>query len=309
MMAKVATGDSSSGRAAHFGAIDVALLAMTVIWGLNAVVVKAIFVQMPPQVFMAVRFALAGALLLAVAYGVERSLAIRRRDLLLLLAAAMVGTGFYQPIFLYGLSLTSASNAVLIIAISPVFVALINHVLGRETLSPRAWAGIGLALAGVVLIVEGGAAGLHFDLQGLQGDALVLLSTFLWALYAVVAAPLVRVYTPLRVTALTTAIGALPLMLLGAPAVYAMDWTQVNGWGWAGLVYSAVFAIVVAYVIWNMGVQRIGGARTALYANLIPVVGAAAAAIFLNEPLTVLKVTGAAIIFAGLHLARTARAS
>jgi drug/metabolite transporter (DMT)-like permease len=78
---------------------------------------------------------------------------------------------------------------------------------------------------------------------------------------------------------------------------------------WAGLVYSAVFAIVVAYVIWNMGVQRIGGARTALYANLIPVVGAAAAAVFLNEPLTVLKVTGAAIIFAGLHLARTARAS
>lgn len=308
-MAKVATGNSSSVQApaARFGVIDVALLAMAVIWGLNAVVVKAIFVQMPPQVFMAVRFAIAGALLLMVAYGVERSLAIRRQHWPLLVLAAMVGTGFYQPLFLFGLSMTSASNAVLIIAISPVFVALINRMLGRETLSPRAWAGIGLALGGVALIVEGGAAGLHFDPQGLQGDALVLLSTLLWALYAVVAAPLVRVYTPLRVTALTTAIGAVPLMLLGAPAVRSMDWSQVNAWGWSGLLYSAIFAIVVAYVIWNMGVQRIGGARTALYANLIPVVGAVAAAIFLGEPLTVLKVTGAAIIFAGLHLARTAR--
>jgi len=302
-MTELATGGSASERAARFGAIDVALLAMTVIWGLNAVVVKAIFVQIPPTVFMAVRFALAGALLLIVAYAVERSLAVRRRDLPVLVVAAMVGTGFYQPLFLYGLALTSASNAVLIIAISPVFVALINRMLGRETLAPRAWAGIGLALSGVVLIVEGGA-GLHFVPSELWGDALVLASTFLWALYAVVTGPLVRVYTPLRVTALTTAIGALPLMLLGAPAVAAMDWAQVDGWGWSGLLYSAVFAIVVAYVIWNMGVQRIGGARTALYANLIPVVGAVAAAIFLNEPLTVLKVTGAAIIFAGLHLAR-----
>jgi drug/metabolite transporter (DMT)-like permease len=131
---------------AHFGAIDVALLAMTVIWGLNAVVVKAIFVQMPPQVFMAVRFALAGALLLAVAYGVERSLAIRRRDLLLLVAAAMVGTGFYQPIFLYGLSLTSASNAVLIIAISPVFRGADQPRAGARDPLP---AGVGRHRAGV----------------------------------------------------------------------------------------------------------------------------------------------------------------
>jgi drug/metabolite transporter (DMT)-like permease len=279
---------------------------MTVIWGLNAVVVKATFAQIPPNVFMAVRFAIAGALLLIVAFAVERSLVVRRRDLLLLVVTGMVGTGFYQPLFLQGLSLTSASNTVLIIAISPVFVALINRILGREKLAPRAWAGIGLALAGVLLIVEGGS-GLHFNPEELRGDALVLLSTFLWALYAVLSAPLMRVYTPLRVTALTTAIGALPLILLGAPAVRAMDWTQVDARGWAGLLYSAIFAIVVAYVIWNMGVQRIGGARTALYNNLIPVVGALAAAVLLGEPLTLLKVAGAAIIFTGLHLARTAK--
>ena len=307
-MAKVATGNNSSvpAPAARFGAIDVALLAMTVIWGLNAVVVKATFTQMPPQVFMAVRFAIAGALLLLVAYTFERSLAIKRRHLLLLVTAAMVGTGFYQPLFLYGLSLTSASNTVLIIAVSPVFVALINRFLGREVLSRRAWAGIGLALLGVFLIVEGGA-GLHFDAQGLLGDTLVLVGAFLWSLYTILAAPLMRVYTPLRVTALTTSIGALPLMLLGAPAVMAMDWQQVDAWGWAGLLYSAIFAIVIAYIIWNMGVQRIGGARTALYSNLIPVVGAIAAAILLGEPITPLKLAGAGIIFAGLHLARTAK--
>ena len=56
-----------------------------------------------------------------------------------------------------------------------------------------------------------------------------------------------------------------------------------------------------------MGVKKIGGSRTALYGNLIPVIGAGAAALFLGEAITPLKIVGAAIILAGLQLARTAR--
>jgi drug/metabolite transporter (DMT)-like permease len=123
----------------------------------------------------------------------------------------------------------------------------------------------------------------------------------------VLAAPLMRTYSPLRVTALTTAIGALPLIFIGMPAVAALDKAAVQPSGWGGLLYSAVFAIVVAYIIWNVGVKKIGGARTSLYSNLIPVVGTVTAALFLGETITPLMVVGAAVIFFGLHLARTAK--
>jgi drug/metabolite transporter (DMT)-like permease len=292
--------------AAKFGAIDLALLMMTVIWGINAVVVKATYAQIPPMAFMAIRFLVAGALLLIVAWGVERSLAVHRRDWALLVAAAMVGTGFYQPLFLTGLSMTTASNTSLIIAASPAFVALLNRLLGRELLAPRGWLGIALAFVGIVLIVEGGG-GLEFGSQVFIGDLLILVGTFLWASYAVLAAPLMLTYSPLRVTALTTGIGALPLILLGMPAVAALPLNQVQPSGWAGLLYSAIFAIVVAYIIWNSGVKKIGGARTSLYSNLIPVIGTITAAIVLGEAITPLKVVGAAVIFVGLHLARTAK--
>lgn len=291
---------------AKFGMIDLALLAMTVIWGVNAVIVKATYVQIPPLVFMAARFMVAGALLLAVLWGAEHNFRIARKDWLLLIAAGMVGTGFYQPLFLSGLALTTASNTSLLIATSPAFVALLNRLLGREILSVRGWAGIALTFAGVVLIIESGQ-GFSFAAQSLLGDLLILIGSFLWASYAVLAAPLMVRYSPLKVTALTTSIGATPLILLGLPAVIAHDWQQVNVWGWSGLLYSAVFAIVIGYIIWNNGVKKIGGARTALYNNLIPVVGAISAAIFLGETLTPLKIAGAVIIFAGLHLARTAR--
>ncbi len=72
------------------------------------------------------------------------------------------------------------------------------------------------------------------------------------------------------------------------------------------MLYSALFAIVIAYIIWNLGIQRIGGARTAIYSNLTPVIATLAATFFLNEQLTPLKIIGAVIIFVGLYLARTA---
>lgn len=304
--AKAPAARPEAATSSQFGAIDVALLMMTVIWGLNAVIVKATYTQIPPMAFMSLRFMVAGALLIAVAWGTERSLYVRRRDWLLFGAAAMAGTGFYQPLFLNGLSLTTVSNTALIIAASPAFVALLNRLLGREVLSGRGWLGIALAFTGIVLIVEGGG-GFEPGSQHLVGDLMVFLSTFLWASYAVLAAPLMNTYSPLRVTAVTTAIGALPLTLIGLPAVLALPLVQVQWSGWAGVLYSAVLAIVVAYIIWNMGVKKIGGSRTALYGNLIPVIGAGAAALFLGEAITPLKIVGAAIILAGLQLARTAR--
>ncbi|HHY58684.1 MAG TPA: EamA family transporter [Chloroflexi bacterium] len=279
---------------------------MTMIWGVNAVIVKTTYVQIPPLVFMSARFVVAGALLLAVLWRTEHSLHVARKDWPLLITAGMVGTGFYQPLFLTGLALTTASNTSLLIATSPAFVALLNRLLGRERLSARGWVGIALTFVGVALIVEGGH-GFTFAPQSLLGDLLILIGSFLWASYAVLAAPLMVRYTPLRVTALTTSLGAAPLILLGLPAVATHEWAQVNGWGWSGLLYSAIFAIVIGYIIWNNGVKKIGGARTALYNNLIPVIGAISAAIFLGEALTPLKVAGAGVIFAGLHLARTAR--
>lgn len=288
------------------GAIDLALLLVAVIWGLNTVVIKATYTQIPIMAFMSLRFMLASVLLLLVAWKTEHSLFVQRRHWLLFIAAGMASTGLYQPLFLNGLSLTTASNTALIVAASPAFVALINRLLGRELLSGRGWLGIILAFGGIVLIVEGGG-GLHLGSQHLLGDVLILVSTFLWACYVVMVAPLMKIYSPLRVTAVATAVGAILPTLLGLPAVMALPLDQVHWTGWAGVLYSALLAIVFSYIIWNMGVQKIGGSRTSLYANLIPVIGAAAAALFLGEAITPLKIAGAAIIFFGLHLARTAR--
>jgi len=290
---------------AKFGAVDLALVMMTVIWGMNAVIVKLTYAQIPPLVFMAARFVVAGALLLIILRVTEGDFWVERRDWPQLIATGMVA-GLYQPMFLTGLAMTSASVTALIIATPPIFVALINRVLGREIVPRRGWLGIALTFAGIFLIVNASSE-INLASQSWMGGLVLLAGSFLWALYAVLAAPLMVRYSPLRITALTTAIGATPLIIVGLPATLALDWSNVTVLGWGGLVYSAIFAIVVGYIIWNNGVKKIGGTRTALYSNLIPVISVITATVLLGEQLTPLKIAGAAVIFFGLHLARTAK--
>ncbi len=288
----------------RFGLVDAALILMTAIWGSNFVVLKFTFLEIAPMAFMPLRFLLASTLLLIVLASRERTLRLRREDYLKVALVGLVGTSLYQLLFINGVALTTASNSALILASTPAFIALINRISGHERLDRRGWLGIALAFLGILLIIES-ADGVEWGSATLVGDLLVLVAAICWSLYSVLSAPLLRVYSPLRVTALSTAIGTIPLLLLGSPAVWVQDWSRVGARGWMGLAFSSALAIVVAYVIWNVGVRRIGGARTATYNNLTPVVASLVAALFLNEAITPLKILGAAVIFVGLYFART----
>lgn len=289
----------------QFGVTDLALILMTLIWGMNFIVVKTMIGEISPIAFISIRFVLGAFVLFLVLRAREGGFRIPRAAWGRVALVGIIGTTIYQPIYITGLSLTKASNAALIVACTPVLIVLLNRALGRERFTARGWVGIGLTFVGIAFVVLSGGEFALND-KSMLGDVLMLVATFLWALYSVLAAPLLRRYSSLSVTALSIICGTIPLVLLSLPAMLAQDWAAVSPAGWVGLLYSAILAIVVAYIIWNVGVKRLGGARTAIYNNLTPVIATLAAAIFLNEPLSAPKILGAAIIFVGLYLARTA---
>jgi drug/metabolite transporter (DMT)-like permease len=73
------------------------------------------------------------------------------------------------------------------------------------------------------------------------------------------------------------------------------------------LVYSALFALCVAYTIWYVAVREIGSARTSVYSNLVPMVAMMTAVVFLDEPLSAGKLAGAAAVLVGVALTRIGR--
>ena len=73
---------------------------------------------------------------------------------------------------------------------------------------------------------------------------------------------------------------------------------------WIGVIYSAVFSLVAAYIIWYTAVHRLGGGHTAIYSNVVPIVAMAVAALVLGEPTTPAKLVGTAAVLGGVAFTR-----
>jgi drug/metabolite transporter (DMT)-like permease len=275
---------------------------MTLVWGVNFIVVKAALAVFHPLVFNAVRFALATAAMVAVALasGVRRP---GPRDLRALAGLGIVGNTVYQLAYIEGLFRTRAGNAALIMAAIPILVGVLSHVLGHERLSWRDVAGLVLSTAGIACIVVGSGTAVALG-ASLEGDLLVLGATVCWAGYTVGMKPMVDRLGPTTATAWTMGLGAVPLMLIALPGLGAQPWDRVTPAAWAAVAYSGLGALVLAFLIWYRGVHRLGATRTALYSNLTPVVAVLVAWALLREVPTLWQVAGAAGIFGGIAVVR-----
>jgi drug/metabolite transporter (DMT)-like permease len=294
----------------RIGRTDLMLVALVSIWAVNFSVVKSAIsgpgAPFTPLGFNALRFGVAAAILLALLRRSNEALPASRRDWLALFGLGLVGNTLYQVLFIVGISLTSPANSSLIVALTPVVVALIGVWLRLERLTALAWIGIVMSFAGIAVVVLGNEAGAS-DASSLPGDALVLGATVVWAIYTTLAAPLLKRYSATMVTSVSLAAGTLPIWLVALPDLRSLEWGAVSLDGWAAVLYSGTFALAAGYVMWNRGVKLLGGARTAVYSNLIPIVAAAFAWLARGDAITIYHVIGAAIVLTGINLTRRGR--
>ena len=280
--------------------IDGLLILLTLIWGSNFSVVKAAIDEIPPLPFNALRMLLATALFLTMVRAVPGARPTRR-DWPSLIGLGLIGHFLYQICFMEGLARTSVANSSLILGATPVAVALLNVASRRDRPSGWHWLGIGLSLLGVYLVVGQGA---RVAVTSLTGDLLMMGAACCWATYTVGARSMLDRYSALVVTAWTMVVGTALLVPLGLPGLVALEWREVSMGAWLGLVYSAIFALCVAYVIWYTAVQRIGSGRTSVYANLVPVAAMVVAVLWLEEQVGPVQLGGAASILAGVGLTK-----
>ncbi len=278
------------------------MLVVALIWGANFSANKYALVSVPPIAFSAVRFLIASGLLWAVVAVLKPGQPIPARTAWLLAGLGLIGNTAYQAALMTGLVTTTATNAALILGAMPVVVAVLGSVFGVERTSPRLWFGIVVATIGVVLVIA--ARGLDFSSATLRGDLLALLACLCWSVFTVGVRQVGQNANPLRVVLITTAGGTPVLVLLAWRDLVSVDWVHLGGPTWIALLYSAVMAIVVAYAIWSVAVQRIGSTRTALYNCFVPVVAALVAWVVLGERPLPVQGVGAVLVFAGVFLSQ-----
>ena len=296
-------GSATRARGFTLDANDLGLLGVVIIWGLNLTVIKFAIQEVRPLAFNAARFTLAALTLLALLRLQGESFRTDRRDLLALIAAGVMGHTAYQVLFIEGIARTTASHAALIFGVSPVVVAILSSLLGHERIRMTGWLGAASAFGGVYLIMAGKAPA-GGPAPSLRGDLLVLAAAVSWCIYTVMAHPLLSRHSPLKVTALSLGWGVLLMLPFCAPSIVHQDWRRIGVEAWAATLYSCLFALVVAYLLWYRSVKKVGNVRTAVYSNLVPVTGTLAGWAFLGERLYPALAVGAAAIFGGIALTR-----
>ncbi|MCE2850419.1 MAG: DMT family transporter [Roseiflexaceae bacterium] len=280
---------------------DVGLIATILMWAINMPVVKHTFTYVPPLAFTALRFLFVPILMLAVVWIIERDVSIERSLWRPIILVGLIGNTGYQLFFMIGLNYTSASNAALLVATTPIWVALVSQIRGWERLSWRSWLGIVISFVGVFVILFNGEV---ITTEHLIGDVFVLIASACWAYYTIGAKAVLAKYSPLRVTALTLTVGAVPLVIIGMAEALTVDWLAVPWDGWLGMAYSVIFSIAIAYILWYNGVVKVGPTRTGIYASLLPACGVISAYFILGDQITLRDGIGMIGIVGGLLLTR-----
>jgi drug/metabolite transporter (DMT)-like permease len=282
-------------------AAELMLLATVVIWAFNFTVTKYVLDEgFQPLAYSSLRFGAAAFLFASITYRYEHTFRLRRRHLALLVAAAFVGIYINSLSFMYAIDLTTASTVALIFGTLPVITALVAYAFGIERLSRRFWIAAAFSFAGVSLVAVGSEGGVSGDIVG---NLLALVGAASWGVYSVAIAPLMRSYSPFRISAVALVVGWVPLFLTALPQLLDQDW-DLPGLVWAAFAFAVLGPLVLTNILWFTAIDRVGPSRATLVTNLQPFLAAVFAVVLLSEPLSALQLAGGLAIALSLLLAR-----
>lgn len=279
-----------------------ALLAVTIasiIWGINSPVMKLALSVAPVFLFAFLRFFLAFFVLLSF----RPSLRIERKDIAKVIMAALLGVTFNISFFFYGLKLSSAINAAVLISTVPIFTLLAGAFFLRERISKNMILGTVLSVFGIIAIVFGPILNSGVS-QSVVGNILLLASSVSWVGFEVLSKKLFKKYSSLAITCYSFLIGSLMFLpfavddlLIVLPRILS-DAKFI-----AGLFYGVFLSSACAYFFWQWGLSKLDAARVGFFLYIDPVVGTIASIVLLGEGITPLFVAGALFILLGLYQA------
>lgn len=279
---------------------------MTVFWTLNPLIGKVALRHFPPLLLIGVRTMIAAALILAVYKGWkgERK-PIQRGDwprLLFLTLFLQIGN---QVLFVSGLSRTSVAHSAFIYALVPVVVLLVASAIGQEHLRVKKLVGMGIAIAGVVLLAyERGGEGVQ---PTMLGDLLTMCGVAAFSTFTVLGKSERARYGPLTLTTIAYCSGALAFQPVvwgwyGPASLVGIPWES-----WAALLYMAILPAVAGYLIYFWALGHAPASKIATVQYIQPPLATSLSALFLGEAISPLLLGAGALIMTGVVLAERAK--
>jgi drug/metabolite transporter (DMT)-like permease len=267
------------------------------IWGSTFVVTKAVLEEAEPFFVVVARLAIALVVLWPL-------LAWQRNDLSTMsfrpvfVALGLLGVVGNFGLQTLGLVYTGAADAALIIALTPLPIAVLAAVFLREQLGARQLTGIAVSIVGVVLITGLGA---EAGAAAILGDLLILASTFSWAGYTLLTRRIAATYSAATITTAGIGWGLAFLLPLAVVEAVAVSPPELSPLGIGAVTYLGVAASAATFLLWNYALKSIAASVAGTFLNLIPAFGLVFA-LLAGESLSSIQLAGGAAVALGVWL-------
>lgn len=292
-------------------------------WAGNAIVGRLVVDLVPPLAFNLLRWLLALAILLPLAWRALRPWSRVRQRWGYLLVIGSLSVGLYNALQYAALATSTPLNVTLVASSTPVWMLAIGALFFGEKPRPRQLLGAALGLTGVLVVLGRGSLEVLLNVHFVAGDLLVLLAAIGWALYSwLLVRPPAHMLGEQRPHAdqgwdwaglllLQVMFGLVPAALFAA-GEQALGGAVPVQWGWpllGALLYVSVGASLLAYRAWGLAVAQGGPALAAFFANLTPLFTALLSAAVLGETPQPFHALAFGLIVAGIAVSSSGTAA
>ena len=254
------------------------------------------------------RFGIGGLAMLHWLKKPANELPMTRQTRGLLFLESFLGNFLFSLCMLFGVSMTSAVSAGVIMAAIPAAVALLSWLFLRERIGLRVWAAIACAVFGIVLLAwshaqDGSVQQAHAGAHPLLGNFLVFCSVICEASYAVIGKKLTGALTPRRITSLINLWGFVLMTPMGLYVALHYDFGAVASGSWMLLLFYSLAASVWTVWLWMTGLKLIPANLAGVFSVMLPVSATMVAVLVLHEELSGIRFLALAIALIGVVLA------
>ncbi|MFC5530406.1 DMT family transporter [Cohnella yongneupensis] len=279
----------------------IALVLVAAIWGANFGVSRSAMETFDPVLFSFIRFGGAVPFFFLILKLKEGNVGVSRRDMLALAGIGLVGVTGLEIAVMYSIKYTTLANASLLnVAPWPIFAALFAPLFVKERFTRRLAIGGAVSMVGVSFVILGGEEGLSLSSDNMVGNMLAFGVSIIGALFNLSCMPLMKRYSPLRVSTWFIFFGTLFMFPITLGSWGKVDWGSLTAEHYTAIGFNILICTVFSFVAWNGSMLKVGAARANFFRYVVPAAAVAAGYLFFDEQVTGLQLAGTAFMAAGL---------
>lgn len=286
-----------------------ALFLVNALYGASHVLAKGVMPDyLSPNVFILLRVT-GATLLFWILMLFFRKFSIKKKDISLFALCGLFGVAINQLFFFHGLNLSSSINSGIIMTVNPILVVILSYFLIKERITIRKTSGIIIGATGAILLTLAAGTGKG---DSLLGDTFLFINAASYAVYLVIAKPLMKNYSPLTVITWVFTFGLL-YVLLFPPTLSELALSNFNAIPsdvWLKIVYVIVGVTFMTYLLTMYGLKYLSPSVSSAYIYLQPVLVIFFAVLFswlgiaadYTDTITWQKLLYMLLIFVGVYL-------